>query len=141
MEEKVAATARLNDEASVSALARRGAFNVSEAGSANFLGGRDLVADIAAGRVELNKLPSTELPATIAALPPAEQRALVEETARKREGLQRQIAELAAERDAYLEKEVEKIGGAADSLDQQIYDAVREQAAPLGLSYDRGPKF
>jgi Mg-chelatase subunit ChlD len=141
MDAKVAATARLNDEASVSALARRGAFNVSEAGAANFLGGRDLVADVASGRVDVATLPSAQLPATLAALPPDEQRALVEETARKREELKRQIGSLAAERDAYLEKEVEKNGGAADSLDQQIYEAVREQAAPLGLRYDRGPKF
>ena len=58
---------------------------------------------------------------------PREQRALLEETAEKREELKRQIAALAAERDAYIEAEVEAAGGAEGSLDQQIYDAVRSR--------------
>jgi hypothetical protein len=138
---KVAATERLNDEASVAARARRGAFNVSESGAANFLGERELVADVASGRVDVAAVPATELPAAVAALAPEQRRALLVESAQKREELQRQIAVLAAERDTYIEAEVEAAGGAADSLDQQIYEAVREQAAPLGLDYDSGPSF
>jgi len=141
MEAKVEATERLNEEASVGALARRGAFNVSAAGSGNFLGERELVADAAAGRVDVATLPAAELPPSIAALPPAEQRARVEQIAQKREELKTQIAKLAADRDAYLEAQVDAAGGAADSLDQQIYDAVRDQAAAHGLDYEGGPKF
>ena len=70
-----------------------------------------------------------------------EQAAVIAENIAKREQLQREIAELAADRDAFIEAEVEAGGGAADSLDQQIFDAVREQAAPLGLEYEGGPKF
>ena len=36
---------------------------------------------------------------------------------------------------------VEAAGGADASLDQQIYEAVREQAAPLGFEYEDGPRF
>jgi uncharacterized protein YegL len=138
---KVAATARLNEEASVSARARRGVFNVSEAGASNFLGGRELVADIASGRVDVATVPEAELPAAIAAAPPEARQATIEALAQKREELQQQIAKLAAERDQFIATEVEKQGGAADSLDQQLYDAIREQAEPLGLVYDGGPKF
>src|SRR5574339_73700 len=52
MEAKVEATTRLNEEASVAARARRGAFNVTASGAANFLGERELVADVASGRVD-----------------------------------------------------------------------------------------
>jgi len=142
MADKIAATTRLNEEASVSARARRGVFNVSEAGVAgNFLGGRELVDDVASGRVDLDAVPAAELPATVAAAPPEARQAMVEATAQKREELQREIAKLGAERDAFIEAEVEKTGGAADSLDQQIYEAVREQAADVGIVYDSGPKF
>jgi len=141
MADKVAATARLNEEASVSARARRGVFNVSEAGAGNFIGGRELVADIASGRVDLAAVPAAELPATVAAAPPEARQAMIEATAQKREELQREIAKLGAERDAFIEAEVEKTGGAADSLDQQIYEAVRDQAADVGIVYDGGPKF
>ncbi len=141
MAAKVAATERLNEEASIAALARRGAFNVSESGAGNFLGDRELVAAVASGRVDLAALPPAALPPAVAALPAEQQRTFLADTAKKREELQRQIATLAAERDAYIEDEVEAQGGAAASLDQRIYDAVREQAAPLGLDYDDGPSF
>jgi len=142
MQSKVEATARLNEEASVTARARRGAFNVtSAAGMDNFLGNRELVDDVASGRVDVAAVPPAQLPASVAALPVAEQRELLAETAQKREELKRQIADLAAQRDAYIEKQVDAAGGADASLDQQIYDAVREQAAPLGIEYEDGPRF
>jgi Mg-chelatase subunit ChlD len=141
MEAKVDATERLNDEASVTARARRGAFNASAAGAGNFLGEQELVADVASGRVDIAAVPAAQLPPAVAGLPPEAQRALLTETAQKREELQRQIASLAAERDAYIKEEIEDTGGAATSLDQQIYEAVREQAAPLGLDYKDGPRF
>lgn len=138
---KLAATDEINVSASAAARARRAAYNATASGLANLVGDKELVQDVASGRVELAKVPKAELPPALAALPPTEQSALVAQTAAKREELQRQIAELAAERDAFIAKEVEARGGAADSLDQQIYEAVREQAAPVGLSYDRGAKF
>jgi Mg-chelatase subunit ChlD len=141
MAAKVEATERLNDEASVAARARRGAFNVSASGTGNFLGERELVADVASGRVDVATLPAAALPPAVAALPSEEQRTFLAATAQKREELQRRIAALAADRDAYIKDEIEAQGGAADSLDQQIYEAVREQAAPLGLDYKAGPSF
>ena len=141
MAAKVAATDRLTEEASVAARARRGAFNVSEAGARNLLGESELVADVASGRVDIAAVPAAQLPAAVAALPVDERRALLADTAEKRAELQRQITTLAAERDAYIKEEIEAAGGAGDSLDQQIYEAVREQAAPLGLDYEDGPSF
>jgi Mg-chelatase subunit ChlD len=141
MADKVAATERLNEEASVSARARRGVFNASVAGESNFLGGRELVDDVASGRVDLATVPEAELPASIAALPPEQREEIIVTGARKREELQQQIAKLAADRDEFIATEVEKQGGAKDSLDQQIYDAIRDQAATLGLDYEGGPKF
>jgi Mg-chelatase subunit ChlD len=142
MEAKVEATTRLNEEASVAARARRGAFNVtSAAGMDNFLGQRELVDDVASGRVDVAAVPPAQLPASVAALPVDAQRELLAEAAHKREELKRQIAELAAERDRYIGAQIDAAGGADASLDQQIYDAVREQAAPHGLEYDGGPKF
>ena len=141
MEAKVDATARLNEEASVTARARRGAFNASAAGAGNFLGERELVADVASGRVNLGAVPPAELPAAVAALPLDEQRALLAATAEKREELKRQLSALAAERDGYIKEQVDAAGGAAASRDQQLYEAVRAQAAPLGLEYEDGPRF
>jgi hypothetical protein len=138
---KAAASAELRASASPAAQARRGEFNAGSAGVSNLLGGKDLVEDIASGAVALAAVPEAELPKEIAALPRAAQAAAVAETAKKRQDVQHQIAELAKERDAFIKKKLEASGGAASSLDQKIYDAVREQAAPAGLEYDGGPKF
>jgi formiminotetrahydrofolate cyclodeaminase len=141
MADKVAASAELRASASPAAQARRGVFNASESGTSNLLGGKDLAEDVATGAVAFAAVPEAELPKSIAALPREKQEAAVAETAKKRQDLQRKIAELAKDRDAFIRKEVDTHGGAAGSLDQKIYDAVREQAAPVGLEYDGGPKF
>jgi hypothetical protein len=141
MESKVEASAALRASASPAAQARRGVFNASESGKSNLLGGKDLVDDVASGRVALDAVPAAELPPSIAALPRELQEVVVTGNRIKREDVQRQIAELAKDRDAFIKKKVEEAGGAAGSLDQKIYDAVREQAAKTGLEYDGGPKF
>ena len=58
------------------------------------------------------------------------------EQQRRRTELQQQIQELSEERSGFLEKKVEELGGAKDSLDDKIYRAVRDQAGKLGLRYD-----
>jgi Mg-chelatase subunit ChlD len=141
MAAKVDATTRLRASASVAAQARRGVFNASESGHDNLLGGRELVDDVASGRVDVATVPAAEMPAPLVGLSRDEQDAVLKESAEKRKTLQQEIAKLAEERDAYIEDKVEAAGGAKDSLDQQIYEAVREQAAPLGLRYEDGPKF
>jgi len=140
-ESKLFTGSRLRSRASVSAQASRGLFNLGTSGVANFLGGRELVDDVANGRVDLADVAPEELPASLAGMTTEEQTEVIAENIAKRADLQRQIAELGTDRDAFIEAEVDAIGGVADSLDQQIYEAVREQAAPLGLSYEGGPKF
>jgi Mg-chelatase subunit ChlD len=138
---KVAATSELREAASAPAQARRAAFNASASGLSNLLGDKDLVNDIATGRVDLATVPEADLPASIAALPPAQQAQELKERADKREELQRQVADLAGKRDEFIAAKVKEQGGAEGSLDVQIYDAVREQGKAVGLSYDGGPKF
>ena len=133
---KVEATEKLHVESSFATRARRAVFNVSESGETNLFGDAELVEDVASGRVDLSSIAPDELPEPMQSLAPAEQEALIEETATRRTELKRQIRELADQRSTYLEKSVEEAGGAADSLDDNIYRAVREQAAKVGLSYE-----
>ena len=120
----------------MSSRARRAAFNASKSGEANQFGKGELVDDIASGRVDLSDIQQDALPEPIQALAPAEQKAVIEETAAKRRELQSRISDLAEQRAAYLKKKVEEMGGAKKSLDHQIYGVVREQAASKGLRYD-----
>ena len=141
MQEKVAATEKLHEGASVASRARRGAFNASVGGRTNLLGENELVDAVASGAVDLNELDDDALPAALKPMAPAEQEAFVAELADKRAGLQRQIQALSQDRASYLEKKVEEAGGRKDSLDQKLYDAVKEQAGKAGLEYESGPTY
>ncbi len=141
MRAKVAATEKLHDGASFASRARRGAFNVSAGGRTNLLGHNELVAAIAGGTVELDQLEKDALPDALKPMGPAEQKAFVRELAEERADLQRKIQDLSDDRDGYLVKKVEEAGGLKSSLDQKLYDAVKEQAGEAGLEYTDGPTY
>jgi len=141
MRGKVAATDKLHAGASIASRARRGAFNASAGGRANLLGENELVAAVASGMVDLNEIEEDALPEPLKTMAPAEQKALVTELAEKRDELQRQIRSLAQDRDGFLAKKVEEAGGLKDSLDQKLYDAVKDQASEAGLEYEDGPTY
>jgi uncharacterized protein YaaQ len=62
--------------------------------------------------------------------------ALIEENARQRDALKDEIRQLSGQRAAYLKQKVEEAGGAQDSLDEKIFNAVRAQAGKKGLRYE-----
>jgi hypothetical protein len=59
----------------------------------------------------------------------------------ERAELRQQIKELSADRDDYLATKVDEAGGMKDSLDQKLYEAVKEQAGKAGLAYENGPAY
>ena len=141
MAAKVAATDKLHANASVESRARRGVFNSSVGGIANLLGENELVAAVERGDVELDEIATEALPAAMKPMAPEEQSAYVASLAVERSELKRQIQTLSADRDGYLAKKVEEDGGRKDSLDQKLYDAVKEQAGKAGFAYEDGPAY
>jgi Mg-chelatase subunit ChlD len=141
MHGKVAATDKLREGASVASLARRGVFNASGGGRSNLLGENELVAAVAGGTVDLDDLEQDALPEALKPMTREEQEAFILKTGEERADLQRQIRQLSEDRDSYLAKKVEEAGGLKSSLDQKLYDAVREQAADAGLEYASGPSY
>ena len=141
MHEKIAATDKLHEGASLASRARRGAFNASASGRANLLGENELIAAVTSGTLELDGLEKDTLPEPLKPLSPAEQQAFVTQMAEERADLERQIRDLSKDRDSYLEKKVEEAGGLRSSLDQKLYEAVSEQAAGAGLEYRDGPRY
>jgi len=138
---KVAATEKLHASASVESRARRGVFNSADAGRVNALGENELVDAIASGSVELADIEAEELPAALKPMPREAQKVYLAGLATERADLNRQIRELAEDRDGYLKKKVEEAGGKKDSLDQKLYEAVKDQAASAGLEYEDGPSY
>ena len=71
----------------------------------------------------------------------ADQLASIQSRDRELARLQQQIRDLSDDRDSYLAKKVEEAGGLEDSLDRQIFEAVRKQAGKAGLEYEDGPSY
>jgi Mg-chelatase subunit ChlD len=141
MAAKVAATDKLHALASPSTRARRGVFNASVSGKSNQFGESELVDAIASGSVSLADVEEDALPEVMKPMAPAEQKAYIAGISEERNELQRQIRSLSSDRDGYLNKKVEEAGGRKDSLDQKLYEAVKDQAAAVGLEYEDGPAY
>lgn len=123
-------------------LARKAEFAASESAKAGRKGDKDLVDAVESGSVDLERLPAAELPAPIAKLEPGKRAEAVKEAAAERETLRKRIQNLASQREEYLKEKVQAVGGAKDSLDHQIWSAVRKQGSEAGLSYgDSGPRY
>jgi len=138
---KVAATDKLHASSSIESRARRGVFNSAVAGRANALGENELVDAITSGTLELDDIEAEALPEALKPMAPAEQKVYLAGLAEERLDLNRQIRALAEERDDYLAKKVEAAGGKKDSLDQKLYEAVKQQASAAGLEYEDGPAY
>ena len=138
---KAAATEHLNEFASAASRARRAIFNATESGYRNLFGDQDLVENVSKGEVSLDDVPEEELPASLRELDRVEQEQMIGELAGRRGELQQRIDALAESRSAFIDERVAEEGGAEDSLDRQLYDIVRDQAAPAGISFETGPEF
>ncbi len=140
-EARSAATAKLHAAASAGSRARRAAFNASAGGERNFLGEHDLVDAWEDGRVDLEHAAPETLPAPLAAMAPAAREAAVQAESEKRAELKTRIGELASQRDAYIQAQLEASGGRSDSLDDRIHTTVARQAALRGLRLEEAPRY
>lgn len=136
---KSAAAEMLHSAAPAAAIARRAEFNASSAGKTNFLAAADLVADVGSGRVDLDSLAEDHLPAALAAMEPEARRNAVAEAADRRAELEARISELSSQRRQHIAVTLRDREGIEASLDHQIFNVVKDQAAAKGLRYEAAP--
>lgn len=119
------------------ASAARLSYNWKDGGKA-VQGGGDLIDDLAAGKRKLNEVKKDELPEGLQKLSDDELKVHVEKQQAERTTLQKRIAELVQERDAYLSGERKKMaaGGKTDSFDAQVSTALREQAKRKDIRFE-----
>ncbi len=120
--------------APTAALARRAAFNATEAGLTNFLGKQELVFACASGAVKLEDLKPEELPEDLRKLSKDELQTYLDGKAAERETLQAEIRKLADERQKFIEAEHAK-DETAPEFDLKLYGTLRNQAAKKGIEY------
>jgi hypothetical protein len=106
--------------------------------SCNYRNGTwDLVDAVKERDFDLAKLSTDELPDTMRKLTLAERTRYVEEMAKKRAAIQREIGDLAAKRTDFIATEMKRQGLAGDAgLEGAVRRAVRKQAERKGFTFD-----
>jgi len=115
----------------------------SRLGFLSKLGGRinagraDLVDALTRHSVSLDELAEEDLPPALREIAPAERERVLKEKVDTRQRLQTQIDRLSADRDAYVKEESARRAsrGEGDGFDDEVLEAVRDQAAAAGLTY------
>jgi Mg-chelatase subunit ChlD len=138
---KEALTDQLHASGSAASRAKRAAFNASAPGASNFLGESELVDDITRGRVDLASVDQTHLPEFLRNLDPQAQARLIEQTAARRAELRARIQALSAQRRRYIDTKLKDTDAEETSLDYQIFNTVKMQAAEKGLRYQDAPAY
>lgn len=108
--------------------ADRAVFNLATGGRA-VQGSGDLVADLAAGTVELAKIAKDDLPSELRGKSLAEQRAYVQARQAERDALNARLAELSRKRAAFIDAEMRRAAGGGDSFDRSVTTMIDAQAA------------
>ena len=72
---------------------------------------------------------------------PAEMEVAVRENQERRDELKAKIGTLTEQRAAFIAEEVASMDDKEESLDYQIYEAVKDQAGKKGLDYSAAPDF
>ena len=98
----------------------------------------ELLDALAEKKVTLDKVKKDELPEELRKLSPEELKEHVAKMQTERAELQKRIAELSKERDAYMDAERKKLAkaGKGDGFDEQVSRSLRGQAKKKGIRYE-----
>ena len=125
-----------------SAVAQRAAYNATKSGNGNWAQGRELVTDVNEGKLDLAKLKREELPENMQKMSWDEIEKVIMKTSACRARLKTEIRRINEKRNSHIEAERKKAGTSAkDSLDHQLWDTVRTQAAKKGIKYGNKPQY
>ncbi len=133
---KAAATDKLHDAGSTTALARRAAFNASSAGRANAFGDHDLLSALETGKVQLDEIAAEALPEPLRSLEPSARPAFIEGRQKERRQITEELATLAKQRDAYLAEQASTLEDREETLDYKLGATIMRQAAEKGMTYE-----
>ncbi len=130
-------------KADTSAIAQRAAFNSSIAGKDNFRGSQELLGALMDGKIDLDKLSESEMPEEMKKLNDEERKAYIEKKTAEREEATARIKDLSEKRQAFIQKIMdEKKLDKKSSLEYQLFECIRSQAAKAGIKYnDVGPQM
>jgi hypothetical protein len=132
---EVAAKQAFAESAPPSAAADRLSYNAKT--KKGVQGRGELLDALASNEVKLESVDKKDLPAEFQKLTKEKLEARIAKTRAERDSLQREIQELAKERDAYIQAENKRLAeaGKGDGFDEKVAETIRQQAERKGISY------
>ena len=100
-----------------------------------------MVDDVDNERADVAELKEEYLPEEMQKMSVEERKKYVAENDARRRAIQKEIKQLAAQRQAHIENELKRSGKGAKSLDSAIFESVQKQASKKGITYKGGPKY
>ncbi|MCI0685293.1 MAG: VWA domain-containing protein [Gemmataceae bacterium] len=88
-------------------------------------------------KLELDKIAEAELPEALKKLPAAEREKHVQDLAKERAAIQKEILELNRQREQFLRDAARPAAGAAPGLDDALRGTIREQAKKKGIKLEK----
>lgn len=97
----------------------------------------DLVDAVKNKTVKLDEIKPADMPDELKGKTVEEQKALLDQKAQQRNDLQKQIQDLSAKREAFLQNEQKKAGAKdANGFDKQVLSTLKEQGRAKGISFE-----
>jgi Mg-chelatase subunit ChlD len=122
--------------AAFSVAADRLSYNAKSGGKV-VQGSGELLDEMREGKISLNEIRRDQLPSDLQKLSQSDLRAKLDETSAKRSELQKQIADLAKQRETFIATEQKRLAaeGKGDAFDTKVAEILREQAKKKGIEY------
>src|SRR5881227_139681 len=132
---EVAAKQAFAESASASAAADRLSYNAKT--KKGVQGRGELLDALAGNEVKLESIDKKDLPAEFQKLTKDELEARIAKTRAERDSLQKEVQELAKNRDAYIQSENKRLAdaGKGDGFDEKVAETIHQQAERKGISY------
>jgi len=120
--------------------AKRGIYNATKSGKKNFTGSKELISDLAAGTVSMDKLDNSQLPENLKNLTPAQQKAAVDSVGRLRKKLTSEVNALQKKRTEYIKYELKNTSESEkeNAFSNKVYETICKQAGEKGITYTKG---
>ncbi|MBC7485343.1 MAG: VWA domain-containing protein [Cytophagaceae bacterium] len=135
---------KLNSGITSSTAARRAEYNNNtKSGKDAYIGDHELVNDYKSKKVDLTKIPTTQLPDAIQKMDVPQREKYLDSLTTQRDQLQKEMDALIVQRKAYIEVELKKKKKeeVSESFDNKVYENVKRQAAKKNIEMKDGVKY
>lgn len=140
-DKKTEASRKFDASASIAARAKRAIFNLGSNAASSYAGEHELLEALEQEQLSLIDIPDQHLPSVMQSMSPRERESFVAGQSTRRNEILDQIRSLKRQRKEYIVAEVAKGIDKKVSLEHQIFETVRRQAATKGLHYEQDIEY